>query len=261
MGKYKNKEYLKERIMGQSRHLFIYGCSSDDRSKFLQSLEEDYPFTDDLSSPIALYFNSLGLPHIDTDLEDRDNYIIYKMCREYLSFLVATRILEKSNYFDETILNDKLSGLIHLINKSSNCDNIVSVSELLDEMKKSRNFYYDSYIKYTKGLIKEISINEINIPFLNLEMFVSRYKRCMNMQSYFGVIYDKKERVSVQSIQTINNFIGARINSNISIKIATDSNEWETYYNTNRQYVEAIHDYGIIELDDLEDTKKLIKHI
>lgn len=256
MGKYKNEEYLKERIMGQSRHLFIYGFSSDDRSKFLQNLEEDYPVTDDLSSPIALYFNSLGLPQIDNDLEDRDNYIIYRMCREYLSFLVATRILEKSNYFDETILNNKLSLLIHLINKG-----IVSVSELLDEMKKSRDFYYDSYIKYTKGLIKEISINEINVPFLNLEMFVSRYKRCMNMQSYFGIIYDKRDRVSVQSIQTINNFIGARINNDISIKIATNSNEWETYYNTNGQYVEAIHDYGIIELDDLEDTKKLIKHI
>ena len=256
MGKYKKEEYLKERIMGQSRHLFIYGFSSDDRSKFLQNLEEDYPVTDDLSSPIALYFNSLGLPQIDNDLEDRDNYIIYRMCREYLSFLVATRILEKSNYFDETILNNKLSLLIHLINKG-----IVSVSELLDEMKKSRDFYYDSYIKYTKGLIKEISINEINVPFLNLEMFVSRYKRCMNMQSYFGIIYDKRDRVSVQSIQTINNFIGARINNDISIKIATNSNEWETYYNTNGQYVEAIHDYGIIELDDLEDTKKLIKHI
>lgn len=256
MGKYKNEEYLKERIMGQSRHLFIYGFSSDDRSKFLQNLEEDYPVTDDLSSPIALYFNSLGLPQIDNDLEDRDNYIIYRMCREYLSFLVATRILEKSNYFDETILNNKLSLLIHLINKG-----IVSVSELLDEMKKSRDFYYDSYIKYTKGLIKEISINEINVPFLNLEMFVSRYKRCMNMQSYFGIIYDKRDRVSVQSIQTINNFIGARINNDISIKIATNSNEWETYYNTNGQYVEAIHDYGIIELDNLEDTKKLIKHI
>ena len=229
---------------------------TDDRSKFLQNLEEDYPVTDDLSSPIALYFNSLGLPQIDNDLEDRDNYIIYRMCREYLSFLVATRILEKSNYFDETILNNKLSLLIHLINKG-----IVSVSELLDEMKKSRDFYYDSYIKYTKGLIKEISINEINVPFLNLEMFVSRYKRCMNMQSYFGIIYDKRDRVSVQSIQTINNFIGARINNDISIKIATNSNEWETYYNTNGQYVEAIHDYGIIELDDLEDTKKLIKHI
>ena len=256
MGKYKKEEYLKERIMGQSRHLFIYGFSSDDRSKFLQNLEEDYPVTDDLSSPIALYFNSLGLPQIDNDLEDRDNYIIYRMCREYLSFLVATRILEKSNYFDETILNNKLSLLIHLINKG-----IVSVSELLDEMKKSRDFYYDSYIKYTKGLIKEISINEINVPFLNLEMFVSRYKRCMNMQSYFGIIYDKRDRVSVQSIQTINNFIGARINNDISIKIATNSNEWETYYNTNGQYGEAIHDYGIIELDDLEDTKKLIKHI
>ena len=75
MEKYKNVEYLKERIMGQSRHLFIYGFSSDDRSKFLQNLEENYPFTDDLSSPIALYFNSLGLPQIDNDLEDTKKLI------------------------------------------------------------------------------------------------------------------------------------------------------------------------------------------
>ena len=69
---------------------------------------------------------------------------------------------------------------------------------------------------------------------------------------------DKKNNISTLSVQAINNFIGARINGDISIKVAIEPDDWETYCGTNGQYIEAIHDYGTIDLDD-SYTKRLSK--
>ena len=67
-----------------------------------------------------------------------------------------------------------------------------------------------------------------------------------------------KNNISTLSVQAINNFIGARINGDISIKVAIEPDDWETYCGTNGQYIEAIHDYGTIDLDD-SYTKRLSK--
>ena len=257
---YRNEEYLKKEIMDQSRHLFIFGYNNQERSNFLQSLENDYPFTNELSNPIALYFDSFGLPKIETDLKNRNSYMLQAMSREYLSFLIASKILEKTIEYNYDNLDDKLSWLINLtnMNKSQNYGEIVCVKDLLNEFKISRDFYYNSYINYVKGLIENISIDDIAIPFLDLEMFVNQYKMCMDMQSYFGIILDKKNNISTLSVQAINNFIGARINGDISIKVAIEPDDWKTYLGVNGQYIEAIHDYGTVELDD-SYTKRLAK--
>ena len=55
---YSNEEYLKKEIMNQSRHLFIFGYNNQARSNFLQSLENDYPFTNELSNIV----NALSSP-------------------------------------------------------------------------------------------------------------------------------------------------------------------------------------------------------
>ncbi len=257
---YKNGEYLKKMIMEQNRHLFIYGYNSKDRSEFLQKFEKNYPFASDLSVPVALYFDNFGLPQIDVNFNEKDNYIFQTMSHEYLSFLVAGKILEKTIELDNTDLDNRLSRLIYLtnINRNKNYIEINSVASLLAEFKISRDFYYESYVN---GLVEDISIDDIAIPFLNLEMFVSQYKRCMNMQSYFGIIFDKKCDMSISSIQAINNLIGARINSDISIKVVTEPDGWKTYCDVNGKYIENIHDYGIIQLDNSYTiyTKKLMK--
>lgn len=260
---YKNEEYLKKMIMGQSRHLFIYGRNGQERSELLQSLESLYPLTPDSSEPVALYFDSLALPPASPDFKDKVSYTIYRLSREYLSFSVATKILEKAAQFDT--LDSKLSRLANLTNKSRNQNHpaITSAVDLLKETKASRDFYYESYMNYIKDLIENVSFEDVTLPFLNLEMFVRQYKRETNMESYFGVVFDKKTPATESSIQAINNYIGSRINSDISIKVAVEPDDWETYHNTSGQPVEAIHDYGIIQLDDSysSETKKMIKHL
>lgn len=267
MGQYKNEEYLKKQIMEQSRHLFIYGYNDEHRSDFLKSLEYDYPVIADSDKPVALYFDSLGMPKLDVNLKDKDGYLIHVACREYLSFTIATRILERSMEFDKTILDSRLSRLIGLINKIYINKNvrhakIETTLDLLKEIKISRDFYYESYINYAKGMIERISIDDIAIPFLQSEMFVRLYKESMNINSYFGIIFDKKSPLTISSTKEINDLIGSRINGDISVKVAIEPNDWETYKDTNGQFVEAVHDYGTVELDDSlkEHMKILTKH-
>lgn len=189
MEQYKNEEYLKKQIMEQSRHLFIYGYNNEHRSKFLRGLEYDYPVIVNSDKPIALYFDTLGIPKIDVDLKDRDKYLINAVSREYLSFAISTKILERSMELDGTILDSRLSRLISIINgnKNGGYGKIKTTLDLLKEIKISRDFYYESYINYAKGLTEEISI---------------------------------------------------------------EPDDWETYRDVNGQLVEAIHDYGSVELDD-----------
>ncbi len=252
MGIYENNEWLKQEIMGQGRHLFIYGYKDEQRSDFLKGLERDYPVIADSDKPAALYFDSLGIPKMDINLEGKDTLIIDTSSREYLSFAVAARILERSMDFDKTVLDRRLSSLISLINSDKNKDyaEIQTVEDLLKEIKTSRDFYYESYINYVKGLIASISFDDVAIPFLELDMFVRQYKEAMNMNSYFGIIFDKQTSLMPSSTQAINNLIGSRINGDISVIVAIEPGDWETYIASNGQLVQAIHDYGTVELDD-----------
>lgn len=265
MGKYKNEEYIKKEIMEQSRHLFIYGYKNEHRSEFLKSLESDYPVKADSDKPVALYFDSLGIPKMDVDLKNKDTLIVHAASREYLSFAVAAKILERSMEFDRTTLDSRLARLINLINRNKNIGHseIETTLDLLKEIKISRDFYYENYINYIKGFIERISIDDVAIPFLQLEMFVELYKNAMNMDSYFGIIFDKKTPLMLSSTREINNLIGSRINGDISVKVAIEPDDWETYRDVNGQFVEAIHDYGTVKLDDSfkEHIKTLTRYI
>ena len=85
-------------------------------------------------------------------------------------------------------------------------------------------------------------------------MFVRLYKEAMNMKSYFGIIFDKQTPLMPSSTQAINNLIGSRINGDISVKVAIEPDDWETYRDSNGQFVEATHDYGTVELDNSSKT-------
>lgn len=52
---------LKEQIMESNRHQFIYGYDGEERTKFLQSLETDYPISINMSNPMAIYMKDYSL--------------------------------------------------------------------------------------------------------------------------------------------------------------------------------------------------------
>lgn len=92
-------------------------------------------------------------------------------------------------------------------------------------------------------------------------MFIELLKRAINNNSYFGIILDKQKDIALSSIQAINVWIGRRINHNISLKVSTTLDTWDSYMDSNGIFIEGIHDYGIVELDNSyqEYMKKLKK--
>lgn len=264
MEKYKNEKYLKKEIMEQSRHQLIYGYCGDTRSQFLQELDEEYPLLEDSTTPIALYMDNFGLPKVENQRNQTDGYIVGAISREYLSMSIASKILEKTLEKQNKELEERLNRLLYLINKLNRHSQVEvsSLRELLQALEEAKQFYLTNFSQYLTGTIDEISINQLSVPFLQLDMFISEFKRAMNIQSYFGILLDKKEPVALSSAQAVNNIIGRRINKDISIKLAVEPNDWDTYFDPNGQRIEVIHDYGTVELDDShkEYIKTLIKN-
>ena len=75
-------------------------------------------------------------------------------------------------------------------------------------------------------------------------------------KNYFYIPFAKSSGEDVAI--TINNYIGKRCNADLSIKLACDATSWPTYCSLNGQ-IDAIHDYGTVELDDCvkQYTKKM----
>ena len=122
-----------------------------------------------------------------------------------------------------------------------------------------RKSWFDYYVNYLKGG-EELSINGLKIPFINLESFVIDYKKAINNSSYLAIVLDKKQQRAIPSVKAVNTHVGSRINSDISMKVVTEPDDWETSYDTRGQIVERIHDYGTVELDDSnKEFKKKIK--
>lgn len=262
MYKYENKEYLKNEIIGQSRHQFIYGYNNEERKSFIKELDNDFPIKIDSNLPMTIYLNEFGLPNIPINNSELDLNKIDILSREYLSFSIACSILLKSKEnigFDLTERIEKLLTIINKYYKNSNYPNILSLDDLINVLEQSKDFYKVYYIDYLKNGIEDKSINDIVLPFLQLESFVSQYKKVLNNTSYFSVIIDKCDDIAASSTKAINLLIGSRINKDISMKIVLEPNMWETYFDLNGQFVESIHDYGIVELDNShrEHVKKL----
>ena len=260
----KNEEYLINEIMRQNRHQFIYSYNDDKRKYFLQQLVHSYPVKIDCNLPMCIYINEVGLPKVSMTDNKLDNNKISILSREYLSFSIAHAILKKSkDSVDMDLLNTRLIKLLDLLNKynvNSGYKKIESLDELILTLAETKEFYKSYYLDYVRTGKEDMSINDIAMPFLQLEFFVSQYKRVLNNKSYFGIIIDKSEDISLASTKNVNFLVGSRINSDISMKIVVEPGKWDSYVDSNDQYVEAVHDYGIIELDDSQaEYVKLLK--
>lgn len=85
------------------------------------------------------------------------------------------------------------------------------------------------------------------MPF---DMFIGQFKSAINNGSYFGVIIDNQSDIALSSTKAINGLVAGRINKDISMKIATEPDGWDSYHEVSGQVIQRTDDYGTIELDD-----------
>lgn len=252
------EEYLKRQIMDTSRHQIIYGYNTKERHQFLQELEESYPVKTSSNIPIAIYMEDYILSKPNKKQSD---YETISAAGEFLEFTIIeniiSKILSSGLKLDEKSQTDFVTRITSLFGNRNHeqLTNIKRLKELRRALLESKNFYRDRYLQEDK---ENLSIDNLPIPFITAESVVPKVKTLLELDSYFGLIFDITNSISPLSAITINNYIGKRCNADLSIKLACDATSWPTYCSLNGQ-IDAIHDYGTVELDDCvkEYTKKM----
>lgn len=236
-----------DEIIGQSRHQFIYGENGERREGILKGIVNDNPIVCDVNEPGSIYLDNNYLVGGES-VYQLDSYRKLAIAREQFSFAVCGKLLEEALSLDINARSDEfLSRMNRLF--VDNGQSIDDLDSLVRVLYQARDFYRDGYKTYLETGVFP-SLEGLPIRFMELDSFMHYYKKLLNNKSYFSVIVDQQKPISSLSKRAINDVVGKRINADISMKVACQPDEWETYYDLSGQFVQSVHDYGVVELDD-----------
>ncbi len=245
-------DYIKQEIIGQNRHLFVYGYKSEERTNFIKTLANENKIVIDENKPLAIYLNDYGLPLIERNNLELDTTKIKVISQEYFNFSLFYEILlQCKENIPEEILNRRLTSIFRLVNrynKGLEEEKAHTIDDLIKIFSESKHFwksYYELYLK--EG--KDKSLEEPTLPFCDLDLYITHLKKDLNNNSCFAIIIDYQKQVALDSIMVINDYIFS-INKDFSLKIVTDPQDYPIYKTSNSEFIEPVHDYGTIELDD-----------
>ena len=247
MSEYINENNIIQEIMGQSRHQFIYRSDNYPTNRLIEKIENQYPLFFDTNNPICINVKNYGL--LETNNLIKNNSDINRACNIFFTCSIAYEIVEKIIKLSETEANDRLERLMFLINKyflNNKSHKIKDKVDLLKVLKQSMEYYKYNFRGDT---LPPAGV----LLYIRPDFLIEELKNAINGSSYFGIIIDNKNNISKESTKIINSFINSRINSDISIKILTSPGKWKTYTTPTGRYIESVHDYGIVELDDSYD--------
>lgn len=254
-------EYLKDEIMRQSRHQFIYGYDNEGRSLFSKSLEGDFDVVVGIDKPIAIYMKDYYFPRVELS-SDVDLFRLHQVHREYFNLAliknIISRVKLKSSLLDDENVLKFLRSLSIVTSDDSSYTSLDDFEKDLISSLEFYSLYHDKLVSKDDSLP---SIQEVKVPFIMPDMIVPKIKKMLVNNSYFGIIVDKNINFSIDTHKMINSYVTRRINSDLSMKVVTDPEKWMTYYDNSGQYAESVHDYGVVEFDNSysEYTKKLMK--
>lgn len=246
---------LERVIIGESRHYFIYGENGEKRRQLLKSIADKHPIILNESTPVGVYMEDFSLPIVTNTVEWFDKSKLPTFGREYLSFCIAQQlVLQFSRQVDVHKVHERIKKLLQQINislKSHEYNDIQDLEDLIRVLKISKEFYKEEYKNLLQlGAIVE-DINDLPIPFMTLNVFMAMFKKMVNTKCHFSLIFDQQTPIPLISQQAINGIITRRINSDISINVICNQNEWKTYYDLSEMLAEATHDYGNRNLEDV----------
>ena len=246
-----------DEIIGQSRHQFIYGENGKRREEILRGIVNDNPIVCDVNEPGSIYLGDDYLSGRES-VDQLDSYRELAIARENFNFAVCGKLLDEALSLNINARSDEfLSRMNRLF--VDNGQSIDDLDSLVRVLYQTRDFYRDGYKTYLETGVFP-SLEGLPIKFMELDSFMHYYKKLLNNKSYFSVIVDQQKPISSLSKRAINDVVGKRINADISMKVACQPGEWETYYDLSDQFVQSVHDYGVVELDDsLNQYVKKIK--
>lgn len=248
-----NNINVKSEIIEYSRHQFLYGKNNNERRTLLTEAVQNYPIKFNEDMPTAIYIDQIGLPKVESKSNNLDEIRINRVGMTYLEFSIAYNIMKR--ILEETpqthIDCEKLIDSMKIMMSENSKSKINTLEEFRDALRSSMDFYKQYYEEYLSTGGTNLNINDLDIPFLiDLELFIRRLQSTTKNKSFFSIILDKQKDIALPSVKAINGLVNSRCNALLSIKVACEPGEWETYKDFSGSIVEHVHDYGEIELDD-----------
>lgn len=256
------RKNVADEIMLQSRHQFIYGYNTDERQSEIKKMVDEFPIKMDENAPMGIYLENAGIEADDLK-SSVDKMLASSISREYLSFLIAYTLLERAledNNF--TQFPERVDLFLKSINRLLVQDghpNIASLQELLTALKLGLEFYEMNYkIALDTGAFKG-NFSDVPISFLSLDVFLRYFKKLLNNNSYVAVVMNLTKPISHYATQAINTHLSKRCNADLSMKVVCEPSDWKSYFDPVGVRIEAVHDYGEVELD--ESYKEYIREL
>ncbi len=235
----------------ESRHQFIYGFDGEERDRVVQSIVSENPIVGNSTKVGAISVNSDWFK--GGEKLDRSFYF----AREHFSFNVCGELVKGSLGCD---FNDRLVGFLKRVNQIlvKGDYKVNSMEELLEFIELGKKFYEEEFEKYVKSGEFQGDFDKLPIQFMDLNFFMRYFKQLINNSSHVAVIINNNAMSSLYK-KAVNGMVSSRCNGDISMKVFTDPEKWGSYYTDSGVLVEAVHDYGAIELDNSLHTyvKKL----
>lgn len=245
---------IKEQVMTNKWHEFLYGYSTGERTEFLKSMEEDYPIVYKEDAPIGIYLEPYGISHLKEREKriDREELIRLEItAQEYLKNLIAYHIINRIE--NNSLVMEKIEPeIIEFLNSDSFLreDKVSSVKDYMNELKDTLDICKQTYNSLLLRGEPHPKMYEFPSDFIDIEQFGKNIKRILNNNGQFNIIVDYRNPIVLESANAIMSIVNSRCAGTICMKIATDMEKWPTYTDLNGRFVEHIHDYSIVELDD-----------
>lgn len=245
---------MEEQIMSHKFHEFLYGYNTEERTNFLKKMEKHYPITYGEDVPMGIYLEPYGISTCERDKElvDKDKSLMLGIAsREYLKNLIAYNIvshIEKNSIVMGQIENEMIDFLNGY--QFDRKEKVISVQNYLKELRETLNICQENYNSILLNGSAHPQMYDFPSDFYDIEWFGKDLKKILNNNGQFNIIVDYRNPIVLESANAIMSIVNSRCAGTICMKIATDMEKWPTYTDLNGRFVEHIHDYSIVELDD-----------
>lgn len=246
-------EILKRQIL-ERRHAFIYGAEKE-REKYLKELAR-VSYTEEGKKAIPIYTNFEGLK--DSENKTCEEWRLNSVQNNYFELSMTSLIFER---LKKELNEEELEKLEVNLKRLFHDNSITNFNILEQELKNGTNAYREFYNHYRKtGELNDNLVLDLKILFVLFDLFLPNLKKTIPSISNFLLILDTQNEFGVCFTKVVNTYISSRSNGYLNIKVACENqNIWKNYTTINEQFVQYVHDYDIIEMDEWRLKRDLNK--
>ena len=239
-------------IIYNNMDMYIDFESDDKKEEVLDELLSNNKIKYDSYDPVVIYLDDFGLPNKKIK-EDISKITLNTICKEYLYFNIAIKLIEKLKQDIEIDMLPRKDIILNKIKRQflvSDKYDIKNYDELLETLNESKNYYKEQYFSYTDTGNFNKDLKNIKMPYLDIEDFVNYFKKLISNNSYICILIDNKDDVNITSKRCVNSLVDINYEVPFTIKVLTSVDDWKNFDDLYGHYIEpacATYDNNLVK--------------